>query len=190
MALSRQVVAPYILRIKEFAIPKRKFIRLTYTLEKTNTLQIVILFEIHNKKVIAYDSSADISSKTGGKEVSHIKTSMQSFLIKEKKNAEDWSGDVQDLGDAGVSDLHTIYKYYSLRGYPMAIRTAEHVSVYANTDDGLNSTYDIVEECGFDKPCVGMLRDELYIDPISKRITQRIPMIDGWKLDIRYIGYN
>ena len=42
---------------------------------------------------------------------------------------------------------------------------------------------------GLDEEQRDIIDDTLLIDPKTKRIEARCPLIDGWKLDIKYIGY-
>ena len=190
----RGVLAPFILRVKEYVQPKRQLIRLTYTHEKF-PVRTVVLLQITKETFTVYESPWKCKNKTGGTETKSLRAEMVSLnVFMTNDSAINTIGCVNEMHGAQsvVHHLHECTGYSDMYAPHMS---AERIRLSCVTDDmGLyiNIGKGLVEDApyGFDEGERTFINDTLFIDPKTKRIDTRAPMIDGWKLDIKYMGYD
>ena len=197
---ARGILAPYILRakVREYAIPKRQLIRLTYTHEK-HPVRTVVLLQITSETFTVYKNNQDCRDKTGGTITKSLRA--KSISIHVSKTNDSAIGSVSEMrtADSNVHHLHECkcggYSYFHVLGEH---RSAECMRLFCWTTEYGMDIFDNEDDpdepseapYGLDASHQTFINDILFIDPKTKRIDTRAPMIDGWKMDIKYISYD
>ena len=191
MALSRQLVAPFILRVKEYVQPKRRLIRLTYTHERF-PVRTVVLLQITSETITMYDTRDDARNKTGGTDQKSVRVKVLSSTVSETDNSAIDCLHEMDGGSCAVHPRHASGKYANILSEHMSAERIElkcfteeyGMTILIDEDDSVEAFY------GLGGAHKTFIHDIFFLDLKAKRIDTRVPMIDGWKLDIKYIGYD
>ena len=189
-----EFMAPFILRVKEYVQPKRQLIRLTYTHEK-HPVRTAVLLQITKETFTMYKNRQECKEKIGGTEMKSIQAKLISVRVSKAYGSE--IGGMIELRGAEV-DVDNLHEYGGYSNMWTPHTSAESIQVTCITEEG--GMYDTLEEdewgdpasapFGLDVGRLEFINDILFIDPKTKRIDTRAPMIDGWKLDIKYMGYD
>ena len=187
----RGVLAPFILRVKEYVQPKRQLIRLTYTHEK-HPVRSVVMLQITSETFTVYESRQKCKDKIGGTETKSLRA--KKIKLNVFKTNDSAIGCVSQLNDANAF-IHHMHGTMTHSDFWAEHKTAECIQLYCVTNEmGLHICLEddevIGAPFGLDEAEQTFIDDLLFIDPKTKRINTRAPMIDGWKLDIKYIGYD
>ena len=191
MDLSRQLVAPFVLKVQEYVQPKRKLIRLTYTHEKC-PVRTVVLLQVTNKTFTVYESQHKCSNKIGATETKSLRVKMISIFVSMTNDSD--IGSVNEMHGA-QSFVHNLHECTGYSDVYEKHKSAECIRLFCVTEDyGLHINLEEHEigkpGFGFDEGQQEFINDIIFIDPKTKRIDSRMPMMDGWKLDIKYMGYD
>ncbi len=200
MCLSRQMVAPFVERVKEYLpAQKPKRVQITYT-HPTQQISIEFVFLWEKRSFSVYDSHSDATHPaTNKRTVEQYAPKLDMALMFSHDDPHNKRGyptpitltdrDVLDLQLAQESPL-ALYEYGGNKHKTcdrlrLTLCTADN-SLFQESLTGMEAQGDDRWEGDW----VYLITDSFFVDTKTMKIDYRIPMsADSWDVKIRYHGY-
>jgi len=195
MCLSRQLVAPLILQVKDYLPEKKRRVQIVYR-HKTLSVEFVFIFLWEKQRFVLYDNLEDSrSTEDKGRVVFENKPTLEVcwlFEINEGGGREcprtlDVSKD--DMVEIDVD--HIVGGVFRQHGHPH--KSCGRIRLDLSTAWYTDFIMDLSEIPGLPESwCeeyVYLINDLFYIDEKTLKVDYRAPMCDGWVVNIRHLGY-
>ncbi len=203
MCVSRQLVAPFIERVREYLPEKTKRVKLTYS---HDTLPVVFefVFRWEKQQREVYDSLADAWSCADGS-IPTIKGRMikqyvpmmeivrMSALDDDGMRKEDpeilYINDIDMIRIMNDNPCPGLYRRFGSRH-----KTCDRIKLNLNTAESIKFQQALSDNVGLNDMWKGenkpIITDVMYIDTKTLRIKTHMPMSrEDWNVDIKYYGY-